>query len=859
VRTRGWLLIGLAAAAMLLLLGRTATALIVDHAWYAAMGVPSLFWEQVTDRTLLQGGAWLAGTLFAWANLHAVRRTILAVAVPSRVANIELTAMVPGQRLSSLTLGAALVIGALLAVPLTNWSDLALARHGLPFGEIEGILDRDLGFYIYWLPLEETVYLWSLVSVVAITALVLVLYALTRSLRLEGRRIAASNHVRRHLSALGALVLLLLAWSYRLDAFDLLQQGSGPDGLFLRVDHRVTLRVDFVLSYACAIAAAVILRTGWVGQLRTAFVTLTAILVSAIGFRHVAPAILARGDLLGDPARRDQDYVASRTLFSRRAYDVDAMRVVSADSAAPRGDSITRGTPPVAEIRTLGAQASLWTYRSVAQGLGENPEPAGRTSTTTALGDGNDSGGARLVNAAPVGWTLLDGRLAALLVRRPVASSERWRLFVADATRPVLRDSLLDPVAGLDDEARGPWPLVGPGLEGGRLLDARDASDVPAASLEGWRDRIAHAWALRDAALLDAASSKSAAPILVTHRDVRERVQRLAPVFVQGADVLPLRHGDRIYWALQLYSASDRYPLSHRWVINDAWYGYFKLAATALVDAATGKVQLVPSTRPDPLTRTWMTRLPTLFSPSGSLPAGLADQLPPASESAMAQIRTFARYGSRLDGPVSRRLPDSVLSSGSPAPYLVGGAGHEVLAWSAPLVDGADELDGFAVATGGADRATWWHEARSPHLRWRAITDRLQAVAESARGAASAPRRDARYRPNDVEAVMTSRGPLLLQSVQWVRPDGGTVVARVGVTDGVQVGIGGTLAEALAAIGERSSGVPVGGPASSAPGLRAGDAGRLYDTMRRALQRGDWSAFGAAFDSLGQALRKPPS
>ena len=50
---------------------------------------------------ILQGGAWVLGSLFAFANLHAVRRTILAVAVPSRVANIELTAMFPARRLLS--------------------------------------------------------------------------------------------------------------------------------------------------------------------------------------------------------------------------------------------------------------------------------------------------------------------------------------------------------------------------------------------------------------------------------------------------------------------------------------------------------------------------------------------------------------------------------------------------------------------------------------------------------------------------------------------------------------------------------------------------------------------------------------
>lgn len=846
MRARGWLLIAVAIAAVLLLVGRTVTALYVDHAWFAAMDAPSLFWEQVIDTALLQGGAWAVGSAFAFANLHAVRRTILAVAVPSRVANIELTAMVPGRRLLSATIVLALLVGAVLAIPLTNWEDLALVRHGVPFGEIEGIFDRDLGHYVYWLPFEETLYLWSLVSVVALTAMVLVLYALTRSLRLEGRRIAASSHVRRHLSVLGALVLLLLAWSYRLDAFDLLQQGSGPDGQFLRVDHRVTLRMDAVLAYGSAIAAMVMLRTGWAGQLRAAFVTLTTVLVAAVLLRHAAPVVLARGDTLGDPARRDLDYVASRALYSRRAFDVDAIRKSGGDSS---------GTAPVpTSVASLSARTSLWDRAALERGLGE-PQPVSDRSTRAARSTQG-------VDAAPVGWTESNGRLSALLVRRPTASVDGWRAAVIDATRPVLRDSTID-LSGARSVDAGPWPLVGPGMQGQRLLDAAVAPDVPAASLESRGARFAHAWALRNVSLLDA-DTAAGTPMLVTYRDVRERVRRLAPVFVQGSDVVPVRDGDTLYWVLHLYSASTRYPLSQRWQVAGGVYAYFKLAATAVVDASTGSVRLVSVSRPDPLARTWMTRWPALFSAVSALPMSLVAQLPPASESAVAQARTFARYGSRTEGSSTRHLPDSAFVGGTPAPVLFDGGRSMVLGWSVPVLGPQDELDGVFTATGGAERSAWWSRV-APALPWRTTIGQLQGALEhaldSARTAAGEPaRRDARYRLGRPEPLVTTRGVLVLQTLSFARGDGSTVVARVAVTDGTQTGVGTTLGDALQALGETVSvaGEPAGPLVPlTADSLESG-AVRLYDAMRTAMQRGDWSAFGAAFDSLGRVLGRPP-
>jgi len=63
---------------------------------------------------------------------------------------------------------------------------------------------------------------------------------------------------------------------------------------------------------------------------------------------------------------------------------------------------------------------------------------------------------------------------------------------------------------------------------------------------------------------------------------------------------------------------------------------------------------------------------------------------------------------------------------------------------------------------------------------------------------------------------------------------------------------GRTLAEAL--------GVAAAPPVDTTP-LTPGDfrarVRELYDQMHAALQRGDWVAFGRAYDALGQLLRKP--
>ena len=83
---------------------------------------------------------------------------------------------------------------------------------GRPFGETDPYFGADLGFFVYWLPFETAVHYWAIVVLVSITVLVILLYALTPSLRWERGTLHVSAYVRRHFTILGAVLLLILAW-----------------------------------------------------------------------------------------------------------------------------------------------------------------------------------------------------------------------------------------------------------------------------------------------------------------------------------------------------------------------------------------------------------------------------------------------------------------------------------------------------------------------------------------------------------------------------------------------------------------------------------------------------------------------
>jgi hypothetical protein len=367
---------------------------------------------------------------------------------------------------------------------------------------------------------------------------------------------------------------------------------------------------------------------------------------------------------------------------------------------------------------------------------------------------------------------------------------------------------------------------------------------IAGVELVSTRSRLAHAWSLQNFRLLFGELPLDR-PTIVRHRDVRDRVDELVPFFIQGSEVLPLVADDTLYWVVELYSGADAYPLSQRFTVLGEERGYFQHAATALVQASSGRVQLVPAASPDPVTASWIARFPGLFATAGALPASVRRALPPVRDGAVTQALAFATAGFRGDSLEERHFaaPDGADSAASREPVHVLLPGLDVnMLWT--LLDARQRVRGVMAAGGGEQRATSWIPLASDGIRWGAALDRLRAADSSVHEPAVVH--------GPVRVLPVSGRPFYLQaSFQW-RPGGSPALFRVTTLAGDTLRAGPTLRAALG-IGAPAPPAP---PVQSPRDLRA-RAELLYRGMREALSRGDWIAFGRSFDSLGALLRRP--
>ena len=807
------LLVGaVALTALFLLAGRWSASLYTDHLWYTSLGAGEVWRTRMWATSVLSIASFMAASAFAFVNLYAVRQSVVSLVLPRRMANIEIGEEVPSRYLMFAVCGLSLLVGSLLTLPTGLWHGALLARSGRPFGETDPYFGADLGFFVYWLPFESAVHVWAIEVLVSVTLFVVALYALTPSLRWDRGSLYVSAYVRRHFTILGAVLLLGLAWSYRLGMYRLLSEGSGTAGVFTMVDHRI-VAATLLLGVATMCAAVVVAWAGWSGQMRVAFAAVSAVLLLSLVSRTAIPLFYRRTLNPATHVKDELQYIATRLGYTQRAYALNRMQP----------DSVGTGFASTAEA---ASRIAVWDGATLTVG-------AEKARHVRVFGDGP-------------AWTATSNGIVALLVERNSEGTpdgrDTWGISRSDANAP--------------DDRRLPLRIPAPSPTGDELTMAEPAvfpsapeysvvSDslrqLKAVELVSTRSRLMHAWSLQNFRLVfgDLPPNR---PVILRRRDVRERIEALAPFFVQGSAVIPVLVADSLYWVVELYSASSHYPLAQRFNLLGEERGYFQHAATALMRASSGQVYFVLEASPDPVALSWALRFPQLFTPLSNLSPAVRAMLPPITDAARAQGLAFAAAGRRGDSLEVRHfaLQDGADSGATREPVhaAIPSMGGVVAVWT--LLDSTERVRGVVTASGGATRVTSWVPLESDGNRWGTIIDRLRMADSSTR--------ETGVIRSGLRVLPVHGRPMYVQPTFQIRAGAPPALLRVSVFAGDSVRMGSTLAAALGTSGEARRSEP------GAPRDLHSVSDSLYRAMRAALARGDWTEFGRAFDALGVAL-----
>ena len=634
------------------LLGALAVALLFGIPWLASFWVDLRFFEELGHPEVLLTPLWakLGLGLGVGAAFFAILLGSLRLASRSRVRKLEPIVMGPDARPVQLDLA---TFAARLSLPLSlgtsfvaglvgaqSWRELLLFLHAGSFGRLDPVFSRDVGFYVFTLPLLEHLYRFLMVGLVVTLLATAAVYVARGAFRIEEGRVHALRMARAHLSGIGAAIFLVLAFGAWLASARLV---VSQDGLVAGAGYAdVHAALPMIRAHiAIAVVGAVMVALSTTRK-RLVLVWAAVGLYVATGLlgRGVYPTALQAWVVEPNELERERPYIEHEIESTREAYGLTNI------TTRELSGEVSLSWENVQQNRATIDNVRLWDHRPLLDTFGQIQEI--RTYYDFESVD-NDR-------------YLIDGQLRQMMLSPRELSSaslpnRTWinehLTFthgygltlgpVNEATAeglPVLFVQDIPPESTLA-ELRVERPQIYFGELSSNYVFVHTSNrefDHPAADENVYRDYDGPAGialgsaAFRAALAFETGSFQvllsddlSAGSRVLLHRRVTERVALLAPFLsLDGDPYLVVREDGTLAWIVDAYTTTSRYPYSRS---VGGGIAYMRNSVKAIVDAYTGEVTLYIADANDPILATWRGIFPSLFTPLADMPADLRAHL----------------------------------------------------------------------------------------------------------------------------------------------------------------------------------------------------------------------------------------
>jgi uncharacterized membrane protein (UPF0182 family) len=655
-----------------------------DYLWFDALDRASV-WRQVLGAkialTLIFGGIFF---VFMWLNLFLADRAAptFRPAGPEEELLARYHDVVAGRK--TLIRTAVSFVFALVAAAgvSSRWEDWLLFTNRQDFGINDDQFGWDIGFYVFQLPFLSFVVGWAFASFVIIFILTSISHYLNGSIRVTavaGSR--ATPTVKVHLSAILAVLALIKAVDYWLDRFELTVSNRGVvDGaLYTDINAQLpAIHLLIAISLAAVVLLVVNLRLrGWtMPVLAVGLWAFTAIVVGGI-----YPAFVQRFQVEPNETTREAEFVERNIRATSYAFGLDGIEQQQFDYTDElTAEQIRANATTVANARLLDPVAVHPTFereqteRDFYRFVGVDTDPSDPNAGTALDTDRYVIDGELRQVVVGARELQLDNNLS--WEREHVRLTHGYGLAMATANTPTSAGSPDFVVSGLPTavdeslevavdrpqlyhgEDLGGYALVDTTVSEIDYVDSETGADVPflydgSGGVEMGSFIRKAAFALRFRQIDPLISNfVDGDTRIIYNRDVHSRVQALAPFLEFDADAYPVIVDGDIFYVIDGYTTSDRFPYSQasengrltEGGLSGSSFNYVRNSVKAVVDAYEGIVAFYVMPGDDPIISAWQGAFPALFSEFDEMPVELRDHLRYPQDLFRVQTNMYARY-----------------------------------------------------------------------------------------------------------------------------------------------------------------------------------------------------------------------
>ena len=637
-------------------LSKTLIHILTESWWFDTVGFIDVFWIRITWQIVIWLTTFTVYALFLWANYYIA----LQLTKDKEFRFLEQTTLEHYTNIIANLIALVLIFivafgGASNSLPA--WEEILKFFNSSQFNTLDPIYQKDVGFYIFKLPLYQDARNWFLSLFISSLILSVAVYIL------KGQ-IASNYHwkhwftgkVKTHLSLLLASIALLIALGFWLKRYELLFSSEGVVFGAGYTDAHAKLFAYSFMSFAALTLGILFILAIWQTSIMFPIYGIIFYLIAWMLFNNFYPWFQQQFIVEPNELEKELPYIEHNIKFTRNAYDLEKVQRKSYPARNQLDNqTLQANKATIDNIRLWDYRPLLDTYKQLQEirlyykfndididryRLDDNSYTQVMLSARELSYDQVPQRAKTWVNQrlkythgyglvmSPVNEVTEDGLPVLLIKNIPPVSEQNLQV-----TQPAIYygESTNDYIFTGTSTQEFDYPL-------GKENAFTNYQGKGGVSIPNLFSRLAYAYERNSLKILISRYFTSDSRIHY-HRNIQERVRQVAPFLRFDHDPYVANIDGRLQWIIDAYTISDRYPyaepvqqsdnaasLLQRRNLADIVKGnvnYLRNSVKVVIDAYDGTMQFFVVDEEDPVLNSYRQIFPNLFQPKAAIPSAL--------------------------------------------------------------------------------------------------------------------------------------------------------------------------------------------------------------------------------------------
>ncbi len=661
-RGRPKILLWIGIIGFLIILLAVFSDLIVKYLWLDGLGYEQIFWTIKGTQFLLFFAALAVALIYAGTNVRFLTKNVKSIylnlgQVPGGDPNI--TTFRPKQIKTILYVAGGLLSVFFAISYFVQWDEFFRFWHSQSFGAVDPIFGNDIGFYVLRLPFIETIQNSLIFLVFIVTAFLIAYHLASGALSFQrsqnGPGLYIAHRPRRQIFTNIALWLLLLAWGYYLERYQLLYESGDLIFGASYTDINIVIPVLWVMFIGCLLLAGLAFAQNWRNKIGWFIKGAGGLLAIGIIGQVLLPPAVQNFKVEPNELNLEKPYIKNNIKYTRMAYGLDDVTVKDYSAT----DTLT-----LAQIRQNSStieNVRIWDQRLIVETYRQLQEirlyyqfynvDLDRYHTT--------EGYRQVLIAARELETVLPEQ-AQTWVNRRLQYTHGYGLVMSPSTEkteqgsPVFYIQDIPPESSIGMNVEQPAIYYGESGSEYKVVNTQIAElhyprgdenvythyeGQGGVSVNSFFEQLLFAWEFGDINLLLTDYIREGSKIQFW-RTIQKRIREVAPFLVMKDDPYIVLIGGKLYWIQDAYTTASQYPYSESF--ED--YNYIRNSVKVVVDAYQGTVNFYIAEEDDPVLRVYREIFPEMFKPLNEMPATLKQHVKYPKHLFKVQLQKFRVY-----------------------------------------------------------------------------------------------------------------------------------------------------------------------------------------------------------------------